>query len=142
MIFEIETAIKAKLNEITRFEAVYNHFTLETDWYPYAAFEFSWFDWNMLSVCTNERGLIWNIIVLQSVEKKKWTRNEAKNIIYKCIEDIITKLDWDQDLWEWTIVRWEVSKWELWTIAWKEWSVMALNVEVSFTILTVADTSA
>jgi hypothetical protein len=51
---------------------------------------------------------------------------------------VIEKFDWEQDLWESTIVRWRVSKWQLGTFVEKEWSVLALSVEITFTIITQA----
>lgn len=138
MIFELETAVKTKLESITNFQAVYDHYTLNTSWYPYAAFELSSFDWSFLSVCANERDFTFNIIVIQEVNKNTLTRDAAKNIVYKCLEQIVEKFDWDQDLWEWTIVRWNVSSWDMGTIQDKEWSVIALSIKLTLTILTQA----
>ena len=137
MIFELETAIKIKLEEITRFVAVYDSFVLKTDWYPYVSFELSNFDGEFLDVCSNKREFTFNIVVIQETNKNL-TRDEAKNIIYKCLEDIITKFDGDQDLWESIIVKWNVSRWEMWTILEKEWSVIALSVELTLEVVTDA----
>lgn len=137
MIFELETAVKTKLDTISRFQAVYDHFTLETTGYPYASFELSDFDWEYLDTCSNKRQFTFNIVVIQETNENL-TRDAAKNIIYKCLEDIITTFDGDQDLWEWTIVKWDVSRWQMWTFLDKEWSVLALNVELTLEIVTTA----
>lgn len=137
MIFELETAIKNKLEEITRFVAVYDSFVLKTDWYPYASFELSSFNGEFLDVCSNKREFTFNIVVIQETNKLL-TRDQAKNIVYKCLEDIIEKFDGEQDLWESTIVKWNVTKWEIWTMLEKEWSIIALSVELVLEIVTTA----
>lgn len=138
MIFEVETAIKEKLEEISNFAVVYDHFTLNTTWYPYASFELSNFAWQYLDSCSNERDISFNIMIIQNIEKNIIERSAAKNIVYKCLEKVIEKFDWDQDLWEWTIVRGRVTSWEMWTFIEKEWSILALSVQITLTILTSA----
>jgi len=105
MIFELETAIKAKLDTITRFSAVYDNHVLTTSGFPYSSFELASFDGEFLSVCKNKRNFIFNIVVVQDINEKL-ERPAAKNIVYKCLEDIITAFDGDQDLGEWTIIKW------------------------------------
>jgi hypothetical protein len=97
MIFELETAIKTKLETITRFVAVYDHFKNSSTGYPYASFELSDFDGEMLDTCSNKRVFSFNIVVIQETNANL-TRDEAKNIVYKCLEDIITAFDADMDL--------------------------------------------
>lgn len=138
MIFDLQTSIKAKLESITRFKAVYDNFTHKTTWFPYAAFELTDFDWAFLDVCTNVRNFKFNIVVTQEMNDDSVTRDTAKTIIYKCLEDIITAFDWDQDLWNGNIIRWDVSKWTMWTFLWKEWSILALSVELNLQVTTTA----
>lgn len=137
MILDLESSIKTKLETITRFAKVYDNFTHITDWYPYAAFELSDFDWAFLDTCSNIRNFAFNIVVVQEINDTV-TRAFAKNILYKSLEDIITNFDWDQDLWNWNIVNWNVSKWTMWTFLWKEWSILALSVELNLEVVTTA----
>ena len=137
MIFELETAIKTKLETISRFQAVYDHFVLKAEWYPYASFELSDFDGAFLDCCSDQRQFTFNIIIIQEANKLL-ARDAAKNILYKCLEDVVTAFDGDQDLWEGTIVKWNVSRWQMWTFTEKEWSVLALNIELTLEIVTTA----
>ena len=137
MILDLETSIKTKLQSITRFANVYDNFTHNTTWYPYAAFELTDFDGAFLDVCSNVRNFKFNIVVVQEMNETL-TRATAKTILYKCLEDIISNFDWDQDLWNWNIVKWDVSKWTVWTFLWKEWSILALSVELTLQVITNA----
>lgn len=138
MITELETAIKTKLEWISRFVKVYDHFTLKTEGYPYASFELSRFEWNFLDVCSNERNFTFNLVIIQNIHESL-TRDQAKDIIYKCLEDVITNFDWDQDLWESNVIRWRVSTWEMGTIIEQEWTTLALSVEITLTVTTTAN---
>lgn len=138
MIFELETALKTKLETISRFKIVYDHFVLASEWYPYASFELSDFDGAFLDCCSNQREFTFNIVIIQEISAERVTRQKAKEILYNCLEDVVTAFDGDQDLWEWTIVKGNVSRGQMWTFTEKEWSVLALNVELNLEIVTNA----
>ena len=137
MITELETAIKTKLETISDFQVVYDNFTLDTTGYPYAAFELSDFDGEFLDSCTNKRDFIFNIIVIQEISKSL-TRDQAKDILYTCLENIITAFDGDMDLWESTIIKGSISKGQMGTFLDKEGSLLALRTELTLTVLTTA----
>lgn len=138
MITNLETAIKTKLQTIDNFQAVYDHYTLQTTWYPYASFELSDFEGEFLDVCSNRRTFNFTLVVIQEVSGENIWRDQAKDILYACLDEIIEKFDGDQDLWEGTIVRGFVKKGSLGTVIEMEGSVLALQVEISLDIITVA----
>lgn len=129
MIFDLETAIKNKLLEIDKLERVYDYFTLKTEWYPFASFEFSWLDWDYQDSCTILREYKFNLVIVQEINQI--SRDQWKEIIYWVLDDIVTKFDWQMELWEWLIVNWKIIKWELWTAKTQEWEVLWLSIEIS-----------
>ena len=129
MILELETAIKTKLETISEFQIVYDYFTLKTSWYPYASFELNWFEWEYLDSEHILRDYKFNLMIIQ--EANQITREKAKQIIYTLLDEIVEKFDWQMELWEWMIVNWKIIKWEMWTFSNAEWSVLALNIEIS-----------
>lgn len=137
MITNLETAIKTKLETIDKFAVVYDYFTLKTTGYPFASFELSDFDGEFLDVCTNKRRFIFNCVIIQEVNKNL-TRDQAKDILYSILEDVITAFDGDQDLGDGNIVKGNVSRGQMGTFLDKEGSVLALNVEISLETTTTA----
>ena len=129
MILKLEQAIKTKLETIWDFQVVYDYFTLKTSWYPYASFELNWFEWDYLDSCTILRDYKFNLMILQ--EANQIEREQAKSIIYNLLDKTIQKFDWQMELWENMIVNWKIIKWEMWTFSNAEWTVLALNVEIS-----------
>jgi len=132
-IFWLETSIKTKLETITNFKIVYDHFRLKTTWYPFASFELSDFDWVFADVCSNFRIITFNVVIIQVVNTDV-DRDLAKQIIYKCLEQVIDKFDWDMTLSNTDVVRWDVLKWSMWTVLWQDWDSLALSVEVKLTV--------
>lgn len=129
MILELETAIKTKLETISEFQIVYDYFTLKTSWYPYASFELNWFEWDYLDSEHILRDYKFNLMIIQ--EANQISREKAKQIIYTLLDEIVEKFDWQMELWENMIVNWKIIKWEMWTFSNAEWSVLALNIEIS-----------
>ena len=138
MITTLETAIRTKLETITELQAVYDYFTLNTTGYPYASFELSDFDGEFLDVCTNKRSFIYNCVIIQEINKKNLTRDQAKDILYWILDSLITAFDWDQDLSEGIIIKWNVTKWQMGTFLDKEGSILALNIEINLEVTTTA----
>ena len=137
MIFELETAIKTKLEATNKFVNVYDTHTLKSDWYPYCTFELSSFDWKYLDSCTNERDFIFNLVMLHTINAD-FTRDTAKDILYRALEDVIERFDGDMDLSESTIVRGKVLTWEMGVLVEWEWQTLVLNVNISLTVVTTA----
>lgn len=134
MITNLELSIKNKLQTLDKLAFIYDYFTLETEWYPYVSFELSDFDWEFLDVCTNQRQFIFNLVIIQEINKNL-TRSQAKNILYDILEDLILAFDWQMDLWNGNIVKWNLSKWQMGTFLEKEGSILALNVELKLETL-------
>lgn len=137
MITNLETAIKTKLETISKFAVVYDYFTLKTTGYPYASFELSDFGGEFLDVCSNKRNFIFNCVVIQEINNNL-TRTQAKTILYGILEDMISAFDGDQDLGDWNIIKWNVTRGQMGTFLEKEGSVLALNVEINVEIVTSA----
>ena len=147
MIFELETAIKAALSSledtpwVSLFTKVEDYHTLKGEWFPFATFELSSFEWTEIDSCSNMRRFVYNIWVIQNIwwlQESSIKRDQAKRIIYNACEKIIEKFDGDMDLWITTIIRWEVSKWTLWTVIEWQGAIMILDIELALNVETQA----
>lgn len=142
MITEPREALKTVLEslELTPWEGlfvnVFNYHTMEADGYPYCTFEFSEFEGKTLDSCTNERALLFNVVVLQAINDTI-DREAGLNIIYNCFEKIVEKLDGDMDLGEHIIIRGDASKGAVWMIVEWEWETLALQIDLTLNITTV-----
>lgn len=132
-ILQLETDIKTKLELLSNVNFVYDHYTLKTEWYPYASFELSSFDWSFADSCSNFRIQSFNVIIIQNISDDM-DRQWAKTILYNILNEIVATFDWDMTLWNSNVIRWEVLKWEMWTFLSQEWDVLALNVEINLTV--------
>lgn len=128
-LYELETAIKAKFEEITDFVVVYDHYTLKTDWFPYVAFELDNFDWDFADTCSNFTNITFNATILQIIDDET-ERADAKRIIYKLLNQVINLFSADMTLWVPNIVKGDVLKWEMWTVLWEFWQCLAINISI------------
>ena len=71
--------------------------------------------------------ITFNAVIIQVVNSDV-SRDLAKQIVYKCLEEVIDKFDWDMTLWNTDVVRWDVVKWSMWTVLWQDWDSLALSV--------------
>lgn len=76
------------------FVDVYNYHTLENNWYPYVAFELVDFLAEIGDNCSNMRTFIFDIYIFQEIASDN-DRQEAKDIIYKAMDDVIELFDED-----------------------------------------------
>lgn len=130
MILEIETALKTKLETIPGMKQVFDFFTLEADWYPYASFEMWDFKWEYQDVSTILRQLNFNIVIIQEVWQLK--REDAKKFLYEALEKAIEMFDWEMEIWENKIVNGLIMEWDMWTFEWAEWNTLAISLKVWF----------
>ena len=105
MITELEAKIKEKLEAIEDLAFVYDYYEDKPEWYPYASFEFTNFQWKKENNCENSRDWVFGLLVFQELSKK--SRQEAKNIINWITEKIIESFDKDEFLW-WLVDKTEV----------------------------------
>lgn len=109
-VTQIETAIQTKLESITKIQEVFPYYRAKPEEkFPFACFELSDFDGSVLDVCSNERQFIFNIVVLNPVNETT-TRQKAKEILYKIVEDAIIAFDTEMELGQGQIVKGEVLK--------------------------------
>lgn len=130
MILEIETAIKTKLEEIPGIKQVFDYYTLEADWYPYASFEMWDFKWEYQDVSTILRQINFPIVIIQEVWQLN--RNDAKRFLYEALEKCIEMFDWEMELWNKKIVNGLIMEWDMWTFEWAEWNTLAISLKVWF----------
>lgn len=101
MFQQISDAILAKLEALEGagqpFQAVFDFHTLETTGYPYACFEPVEFRAEILDTCRNLRTYTFQILVFQEVTETGG-RKEAKEIIVKAMDGVISALDADYTL--------------------------------------------
>jgi len=98
----LNDALKAQLDTLKGswkpFVSVIDHHTLENTWYPYLSFENIGFEAEILDNCTNLRTYTFEVYIFQEITET-WGRDEAKEIIYKCMDDVIDLLDKNYTLW-------------------------------------------
>lgn len=74
------------------FVSVVPYITLENSWYPYLCFEHIEFNAEILDNCNNLRTFVFETLIFQEITKAGW-RQEATEIIYKAIDDVIDLID-------------------------------------------------
>jgi len=74
------------------FVEVYDYHTLENTGYPYLTFEPVEFSAEILDNCNNMRTFWFDVIIFQEVTETGW-RKKAKDIISKCLDDVIDLID-------------------------------------------------
>lgn len=118
----IEAKVKTELEKLKwsgqPFVDVFDYHTQGNDWYPFASFEMTEYEWQVRDNCNTVRNLTFEIYIIQEFEKV--TRQEAKNILYKAMDDIMLQFDknytlgWEvefaQPIWG-SIVPFNVANW-------------------------------
>lgn len=104
-IIELESKIKEKLQNISEISEVFDFYKSDFDSFPYAGFELVEAKWQKLDNCTNIRTFQFWILVFQETEQAG--RENAKNILYKIAEKIISAFDCDETF-EWLAMSSEV----------------------------------
>lgn len=79
------------------FVEVYDYHTLETTGFPYLTFEPISREAVVSDTCTNLRTYTYQVLIFQEITETGW-RNEAKEILIKWVDEIITALDKDYTL--------------------------------------------
>jgi len=74
------------------FVSVIDYHTLENTWYPYLSFENISFEAEILDNCNNIRTYTFEVLIFQEITETGW-RKEAKEILYKCMDDVFDLLD-------------------------------------------------
>ena len=135
MIQTINSKIKTELDTLVwtwkPFVSVYDYHTKDNVGYPFASYEMTELSWKILDTCNNQRILIFELYIIQEFEKVE--REQAKDIIYKAMDDVIDlfdknyTLDWVveliQPIW-WTIIPFNVGNWP--ALVWN------INLEVRY----------
>ena len=122
MIQTINDKIKTELETLKGtnkpFANIYDYHTIENTGYPFASFELTELSWDIRDTCNNMRTLTFELYIIQEFESI--TRQEAKDIIYKAMDDVIDlfdnnyTLDWVVELIQpigWTVIPFNVANW-------------------------------
>ena len=122
MIQTISDKIKTELQKLKGnnkpFAEIYDYHTKDNTGYPFASFELTELSWEIRDTCNNMRMLTFELYIIQEFETL--TRWEAKNIIYKAMDDVIClfdknyTLDWVVELIQpigWTVIPFNVANW-------------------------------
>ena len=123
MIATISNKIKTELETLKGtnkpFANIYDYHTEENTGYPFASFELTELTGEIRDTCNNQRTLTLELYIIQEFESI--TRQEAKNIIYKAMDDVIDlfdnnyTLDWVVELIQpigWTVIPFNVANWK------------------------------
>lgn len=132
-IYDLETAVKTKLDWISALEAVYDSYILKTSGFPYAAFELADMDSEFADVCSNFTNITFNIVVVVNVWEDL-PRPESKRILYKCLNEIKNAFDKDFTLWTGQVVRKTAMSASMGTFLWKEGDLVALTIPLQLTV--------
>lgn len=104
MITTISDKIKTELEKLKWTNQplvnVYDYHTLENNWYPYASFELVELEWEIRDTCNNQRILTFDLYIFQEIGVNG--REEAKDIIYKAMDDVIDLFDKNYTL-DWVV---------------------------------------
>lgn len=130
MIKTLETLIYNKLITMSNFAQVYKYFTLETDGYPFVAFEHSKIWGSIIDVATKDRTFTYSFMLVQNYDDEQTTREQAKDILYDCIDAFIDEFDWVTDFGNSDISNIEVMKWEFWTFVWESWNALSMTMDI------------
>ena len=122
MIETISNKIKTELETLKGtnkpFANIYDYHTKENTGYPFASFELTELTGEIRDTCNNERTLTFELYIIQEFESI--TREDAKDIIYKAMDDVIDlfdnnyTLDWVVELIQpigWTVIPFNVANW-------------------------------
>lgn len=122
MIQTINSKIKTELEKLKwswkPLVEVYDYHTKENTGYPFASFELVELEWEVRDTCNNQRTLNFDLYIIQEFEKI--TREQAKDIIYKAMDDVIDLFDKNftldgvvefvQPIW-WSMIPFNVGNW-------------------------------
>ena len=122
MIQTINTKIKTELEKLKwswkPFAEIYDYHTKESTGYPFASFELTELAGEIRDTCNNQRTLTFELYIIQEFESI--TREDAKDIIYKAMDDVIDKFDNNFTLdgvveliqpIGWTVIPFNVANW-------------------------------
>lgn len=133
----ISDKLKEKLDTLVwedkPFVAVFDHYTLSKSGYPYVMFECTNIAANILDNCNNNRDYIFEMFITQEVGDD---RDEALQILYKWMSEVLDMIDSDYTLW-WIAERWVIPTW--WSIQWvvvEGWKTLVATLQLTCQTIT------
>jgi len=115
------------------FVAVLDYHTLDNTWYPYLTFEPVWFDAEIADTCNNLRTYNFQVLIFQEITASGG-RKEAKEIIIKAIDDIVSLLDQNYTL-DWLVNMVQPVWWTIKPFLINNWKALVCELNIAIRVV-------